>query len=350
MEHSAAKPGRIVVLGAGSIGVYVGLSLAQADADVVLLGRPGMAARLAQGALLSDLQARQLAVPAARIAFSSDAAGLAQASLILVTVKRADSAAAAAQIAAHAPPDAIVLSLQNGIGNSAELAAALPGRTVVAGMVPFNVAQIGSQRFHRGTEGELMAETAPALAPWLDVFAAANLPLQQRADFVAVQWGKLLLNLNNAVNALSGLPLKTELSRRAYRRCLALLMEEALAALQAAGIAPAKLARVGPRLLPTMLRLPDWLFLRLAKAMLKIDPEARSSMWEDLQAGRRTEIDYLNGAVVALAAQQGVAAPANARMVALVHAVEQGGQAGMEGAALLAALHGQACVQTRQKM
>ncbi len=350
MEHSAAQPGRIVVLGAGSIGVYVGLSLVQAGADVVLLGRPGMAARLAQGARLTDLQGRQVDVPGARIAFSSDAAVLAQARLILLTVKRADSANAAAQIAAHAPREAIVLSLQNGIGNGEELAAALPGRTVVAGMVPFNVAQIGSQRFHRGTEGELMAETAPALAPWLDVFAAANLPLQQRADFVAVQWGKLLLNLNNAVNALSDLPLKTQLSQRAYRRCLALLMDEALAALRVAGIAPARLAKIGPRLLPGMLRLPDWLFLRLAKAMLKIDPQARSSMWEDLQAGRRTEIDYLNGAVVALAARHGVAAPANARMVALVHAAEQGGRAGMDGDSLLAALHGQACGQPAQKM
>ena len=67
-----------------------------------------------------------------------------------------------------------------------------------------------------------------------------------------------------------------------------------------------------------MLRLPNWLFTRLAKRMLQIDTTARSSMWDDLEAGRVTEIDALCGAVVRLAAQQGMAAPLNARMCELL--------------------------------
>jgi 2-dehydropantoate 2-reductase len=215
---------------------------------------------------------------------------------------------------------------------------ALPGREVLAGMVPFNVAQTEDGRFHRGTEGSLMVEASPALAPWLPAFGAAGLPLVQRADFASVQWGKLLLNLNNAINALSGLPLKAQLSQRAYRRCLALLMDEALAALRAAGIEPAQVARVAPSRLPRLLRLPDWLYKRVASASLRMDPEARSSMWEDLQAGRRTEIDYLNGAVVSLAQSVGLDAVANRRIKDLVHAAERGERAAMTGADLLAAL------------
>jgi 2-dehydropantoate 2-reductase len=80
------------------------------------------------------------------------------------------------------------------------------------------------------------------------------------------------------------------------------------------------------------------LFKRIAAAALRIDPEARSSMWEDLQAGRRTEVDYLNGAVVALAERTGLDAPANRRIVALVHAAERGDGEGMKGKRLLAAL------------
>ena len=330
---------RIVVLGAGSIGVYVGASLQATGADVLLLGRARMGERLAQGGvLLTDLQGGRRQLAGAQIQFTTDPAQLATASLVLVTVKSADTAAAAAGIASHAPATCVVLSLQNGIGNAEVLRAALPGRAVLGGMVPFNVVQMADQRFHRGTEGELMTEASPALAPWLAAFEQAGLPLQQRSDFLEVQWGKLLLNLNNAVNALSNLPLKTELSQRAYRRCLALLMDEALRVLSAAGIAPAKLARVAPGLLPTVLRLPDWLFVRLAATMLRIDPEARSSMWEDLQAGRRTEIDHLNGAVLALARTVGQAAPANASIIALVRQAEQGAGAAISGADLLALL------------
>jgi 2-dehydropantoate 2-reductase len=318
------KTPSIAIFGAGSIGVFVGGALIAGGADVVLIGRARVGERIARhGLAVSDMDGRRFHLPAERVHYSEDPAALAGAGLVLVTVKSADTETAAQALAAHAAADAIVVSLQNGIGNADVLRRALPGRQVLAGMVPFNVVQTGDGRFHRGTEGSLMVEASPALAPWLPAFEAAGLPLLQRADFAAVQWGKLLLNLNNAINALSGLPLKAQLSQRDYRRCLALLMDEALRALRAAGIEPAQVAKVAPARLPKLLRLPDWLYKRMASASLRMDPEARSSMWEDLQAGRRTEIDYLNGAVVALAESVGLDAPANSRIVDLVHAAEK---------------------------
>ncbi len=326
---------KIVVFGAGSVGVFVGGSLLAAGADLTLIGRAHMGERIARhGIVLTDLHGRRKVLEGPRISYTEDPGKLAEADLILVTVKSSDTSTAADAIHAYAKPSALVLSLQNGVGNTAALRARLKGMTVLGGMVPFNVVQMEEGRFHRGTEGELMVDALPALGCWHGIFKAAHLPLVERADFAAVQWGKLLLNLNNPVNALSGLPLKAELSQRAYRRCLALLIEEALATLAAAGIVPAKVARVSPSLLPRILRLPDWLFKRVAAAMLRIDPEARSSMWEDLQAGRRTEIDFLNGAVVALARSQGRAAPANERIVELIRRAEMGKGRELDGAVL----------------
>jgi 2-dehydropantoate 2-reductase len=326
---------KIVVFGAGSVGVYLGGSLLAAGADVLLIGRARMGERIArQGVVLTDLQGRRIVFDGPRIPWSEDPGRLAEADLILVTVKSADTAAAADAIHAYAKPSALVLSLQNGVGNVATLRSRLKGMRVVGGMVPFNVVQMEDGRFHRGTEGELMVEATPGIGQWLDIFNAAHLPLVERTDFASVQWGKLLLNLNNPVNALSGMPLKAELSQRAYRRCLALLIEEALGVLRASGITPAKVARVTPAMLPRILRLPDWLFKRLAGAMLRIDPQARSSMWEDLQAGRRTEIDYLNGAVVALARSSRQRAPANERVVELIRRAEAGKGKDMDGAVL----------------
>lgn len=339
MTGGINPPSTIAILGAGSIGAFVGGALIAGGADVVLIGRARLRERIMQhGLALSDMDGRRTHLSPKRIRYSEEVAALASAGLVLVTVKSADTAAAAEQLAAHARPDALVISLQNGIGNAALLRGALPGRQVLAGMVPFNVVQTGDGRFHRGTEGSLMVEASTALGPWLAAFEAAGLPLLQRDDFAAVQWGKLLLNLNNPVNALSGLPLKTQLAQRDYRRCLALLMDEALLALRAAGIAPAQVAKVAPARLPMLLRLPDWLYKRVAAASLRIDPEARSSMWEDLQAGRRTEIDYLNGAVLSLAQRVGLDAPANRKIAAMVHAAEQGGMKPLTASELLAAL------------
>ena len=323
---------KIAVLGAGSIGCYVGGALLATGADVMLIGRSRMQERLAlSGLLLTDATSERVAHLPGSVPFTQDAGALADAQLILLTVKSADTDGAATLIAMHSRSDAVVLSLQNGVGNVARLRAALPGRTVLAGMVPFNVVQLEAGRLHRGTAGELMVETSPALAPWLPAFAAARLPLHQQADFESIQWGKLLINLNNAVNALANVPLKTEFSQRGYRRCLAALIDEGRTILEAAGIHPAKVVKLGPRLLPLVLRLPDALFARVAAPMLRIDPEARSSMWEDLEAGRRTEADYLNGAVVAMAASIGRTAPCNARIVKLVRAAEQGARAPIEG-------------------
>ncbi|HEV2611954.1 MAG TPA: 2-dehydropantoate 2-reductase [Noviherbaspirillum sp.] len=328
---------KIAVFGAGSIGVYVGGSLLAAGGDVVLIGRASVRDRiLRNGLVLTDLHGKKISMAASDVRFEQDAEVLADADLILVTVKSADTASAAASILKYGKPGALVISLQNGVGNAEVLR--LPDCTVLGGMVPFNVAQLPDGRFHRGTEGELMVQASPALARWRALFAAAGLPLIEREDFAEVQWGKLLLNLNNPVNALSGLPLHAQLSQRSYRRCLALLMDEALSVLRIAGIKPAKIARVAPVLLPTVMRLPDPFFKRLAAAMLRIDPQARSSMWEDLQAGRRTEVDYLNGAVLKLAQSRGRDAPANRRVVDLIRAAESGEHQSLDGDALYRAL------------
>jgi 2-dehydropantoate 2-reductase len=58
---------------------------------------------------------------------------------------------------------------------------------------------------------------------------------------------------------------------------------------------------------------------------MKIDPQARSSMWEDLQRGRRTEIDYLQGVIIAIAERHGLRVPLSRRVLALVRAAEAAG-------------------------
>lgn len=336
---------RIVVLGAGSIGAYVGGALIASGTPATLIGRARMRERIAaHGLHLSDLNGYEARIAPSDLSYvdAADEARVAQAlqsaALVLVAVKSADTAAAAQTLARHLPRSALVCSLQNGIGNADVLRAALPAHRVCAGMVPFNVVQLLPSRLHRGTWGELMVQADPAWAQWSAAFASARLPLQQRADMREVQWGKLLLNLNNAINALSGVPLKAQLAQRGYRRILATLIDEALQALRAAGIAPAQIGKLAPARIPFVLRLPDWLFTRLAAGMLKIDPQARSSMWEDLQAGRRTEVDEFNGAVARLAHQHGLRAPCNEAITALVRQAEQGGQRDWAAEALAAAL------------
>jgi 2-dehydropantoate 2-reductase len=318
---------RIVVAGAGSVGCYVGGCLALAGRDVTLLLRPALAEAIARAGLtISDLggAGRGLAPSAVRLA-TEPAAAFAEADVILVTVKSGDTAAMAELIAEHGSSGATVLSLQNGVGNVDVLLARLGGMArVVAGMVPFNVVQTreagAPPRFHRATSGTVQIGAGVAgLREALDVKGVA---VAESRDMAGVLWGKLLLNLNNALNALAGIPLAAELADKRWRRLLAAEIEEGLSVLKAAGIHPARIEGVPPGAVPRILRLPDWLFRRVARRMLAIDPEARSSMWEDLERLRPTEIDHLQGAILALAAKLRVQVPLTQRVVRLVKQAE----------------------------
>jgi 2-dehydropantoate 2-reductase len=140
----------------------------------------------------------------------------------------------------------------------------------------------------------------------------------------AIAWGKLLINLNNAVNALSGRTLLEQLKERDYRRVVAASIVEALDLLAAAGIEPAQIGPVPPKLLPHAIAAPNLVFNNVFLRVQKIDAHARSSMADDIRAGRTTEVDFLNGEVVRLAEKLGRKAPVNRAIVDLVKQAEAG--------------------------
>lgn len=320
--HGSAMAGlRIVVAGAGSIGCFVGWLLTLGGRSVALLARQRIADELAANGLrLKSLDGWSAdAHPEVAI----DPSVLGSADLILVAVKSGGTEEMARLIAAHAPPGAAVVSLQNGVGNADRLRARLPGRRIIAGMVSFNVLHRGRGQFHCGTSGPLIVEGSDEAV--LGALRVPHLEVEAAPDMRSVQWGKLLLNLNNALNALSGLPLRDQLLDRRWRWLLAAQQEEALLLLRACRIRPWSMGPIPARLFPVMLRLPRPLFRLLARSAVRIDPLARSSMWEDLERGRITEIDELQGAVVRLAKTLGREAPVTRRVLEAVRRAEQAG-------------------------
>ncbi|WP_273426810.1 2-dehydropantoate 2-reductase [Marinobacter sp.] len=320
---SSSTSPRIVIFGAGSVGCYVGGRLLSGGANVVMVGRPRLRQIFNDHPLvLTDYQGFSFETWLTPNQFTDDASAAANADLVLITVKSAATAEVADILARVLPKGTPVVSLQNGISNAEELRARLPNARVCAGMIPFNVLQKSPGHFHHGTEGHLMAARDDSLQPSLPAFEQCGLPLELRDDMTSVMWSKLLLNLNNPINALSNVPLLEELSDRNYRRCLAMAQRETLELMSQAGIEAVQLTPVPMHLVPSVMGLPNWLFTRLAKRMLEIDPIARSSMWEDLEAGRATEVDWINGEVVRLAESMNQSAPVNQRLTKLVHDCE----------------------------
>ena len=329
---------KVAILGAGSVGCFIGGAWAAAGLDITFIGRPKLSSDIdAHGLTLSDYSGWQAHLGRGDVDYRCGPEALDEAKIIALTVKSGDTAAAAAEIAAHAKPGTLVISFQNGISNVDVLEQGLGGRFEIArGMVEYNVAYLGEGRFHKGVAGHLYADRrARALSEAVGDGPAA---LKISDQMLALAWGKLLINLNNAVNALSGRTLIDELKQRDYRRVFAASMTEGLSLLKQAEIEPVGSGPVPPSRLPGVINSPDWLFNRFFLKRWKIDSKARSSMADDLAEGRRTEVDYINGELVRLAERLQRDAPVNRAIVELIRKAEGGarplGPAALRKAAL----------------
>lgn len=328
------------IVGAGAIGCFLGGILAQdKQLEVQFFGREAMGTELAAHGLsvaVGPLTHRQ-----SHVAFYTSQATLLQCDVVLVTVKATALAQLIPQLKKHLRADVPIVALQNGIG-VAEVFAAQLNNPIFRAIVPFNVVKPSPGVFSKASGGDLLwPQTGNRRLQYLSrVFSSFGLPVQDVADMQSAEYGKLLLNLNNALNAISDLPLRQQLLDHHFRRILAQAMNEWLDVCRAAGIKPRSFAAVPANWLPHLLRLPTTLFRLVARRMLAIEPFARSSMWDDVQAGRRTEIMYLNGAVVNAGIIHAVPTPVNAAIVELIIHLEQGDSLNLDPAALYQQLLG----------
>ncbi len=291
---------------------------------VQYVGRPNLKSALEkEGLLISNWQNSQTHISPGDISFSTELTTLHKPDIVFVTVKSRDCEAATGDLAKLVDTKTLIIGLQNGIQAGEILENLLSDHSVVKGIVAFNVVRKSAVNFHCGTQGDLILENHPECRRLTGQGSINGLSLKLVEDINGVQWTKLIMNLNNAVNALSGIPLLQQLHDRGYRRVMASVIQEALTTIRSADIKTQRIGNIFPGSLPFILSLPNWLFKRVASAMLAIDPHARSSMYEDLVNRRPTEIDFINGEIVRLAKRAGASAPINEKIIALVKAAEQ---------------------------
>lgn len=362
----AGKVPHILIFGAGSVGGYLGGRLMQGVmqglrsteeinkgisegelsgptphrdmlAHITLLGRPSMTETLrTKGLTLTHHSLPSFDLPLELIHAVDNIADCLRPDgmgpdIIALCVKSQDTQAAAEQIKAQgwAAP---IISWQNGIGNAARLRGILPNNIIIPAVVPFNITRPHGAQFHCGTGGVLHMGTGEAgqkdrkktahahVALFAALMAAAGEPVQSVPDIEAYQWGKLIINLNNALNALHGGALRAGFRDRHYRRALAVSWQEALGIITASGVEPKFFNGTDPYKFIKLLRLPSFIFAPIFARLIKMDAAARSSMLDDLEAGKNSEIDFLQGAIIDLAKDQGQDAPVNQALYGAVTA------------------------------
>jgi 2-dehydropantoate 2-reductase len=306
-----SQQSEIAVVGAGAVGCFFGGRLAQAGYSVTLIGRPSHVDAINRDGLWVDSQDFCGAIPVRASVSVSDAA---RADLILLAVKSTDTVAAAKTLSPVLRPDALILSLQNGVDNCARLRpyiaqAAFPAVVYVA------VGMQGPGRVKHFGRGELVIgdpESSPpsraedSLRAIAGVFESAGMPCAVSPEIKHALWKKFLVNCTyNGISALGQIPYGEMVRLPQIQSLIEALTEEFIQVAQAEGVdlSLEEAALANQSIAQTM-------------------PGQRSSTAQDLARGKPTEIDYLNGVIVEIAHRHGISVPTHRAIHGLVKMLE----------------------------
>lgn len=319
---------KIGILGAGSIGCFLGGILASQNVEAIFIGRENLKNTLNKyGLTLTHYQRDGVNLSANKLAIQASPKYLEGCEVIFVCTKSQDTAQAARQIKTFASPTAHIVSCQNGINNVPSLKEIL-GETftqISGAIIPFNVTPTSPGHYHCGTGGALHVEHALP-ADITAAFQAAGQAIKYGGNFTGDQWAKLLVNLNNALNTLAGGTLQEGLLQRPYRQALSQIVHEGLVVAKANNITLGTFNGRSPTALIKTLALPNCLYRLVMQAIVKIDAKARSSMLDDLETGRPSEINFLQGEIVNQAEKAGMQAPKNSAVLLAVKAAFENGK------------------------
>jgi 2-dehydropantoate 2-reductase len=292
---------RIAVMGAGAVGCYYGGMLSRAGHQVMLIGRTQHVAAIRQHGLLMDTTAFRARIP---VGASTEASDIQGASLVLCCIKSNDTENAAAMIAPYVRPDAVVLSMQNGIDNAERLQALLL-RPVYPAVVYVAVEMVGPGHLKHHGRGELVVGPSAMSTGMLEDFVNAGVPVHVSHNVIGELWAKLILNCAyNAISAITKLPYGVLFENEGARDLMRSVVRECLAVAQRESITLPRDSWQGVE--------------RIAATM----SGQLSSTAQDLMRGRRGEINHLNGYVMRRGKSLGIDTPANQALYSIVNLLE----------------------------
>lgn len=326
---SSAK--RVLVLGAGAIGGYVGGSLSRSGIETVFLCREATGRRIRNDGLLLELPGQTVRAEPAVALSAAEAFSNGKYDLLIVAVKRYDTVQAVQPLHAFVDKIGWVLCLQNGVGAEEALIELLGTEKVLAGTVTTAVGRpapnrIAVERFR----GVGIAGTDKAAREWAQIFSEAGLNCRSYPDGKALKWSKLITNLiANPTSAILDMPPSEIFSHPGLFRLEIRQLREALAVMRKLGANVVDLPGTPVRLLAFCAR-----FLPLPVARLLLGRALGSgrggkmpSFHGDLHGGAgRSEVDVLHGEVVRAGKALGVKTPVNALLYDTLRSLLHGEQ------------------------
>ena len=321
---------KIAVLGAGANGASIGADLTRAGHDVVLIDQwpEHVAAMRASGARIR-MPEETLEVPVRAYNLCDVCTFTEPFDIVLVLVKAYDTRWACHLIAPHLAADGLVAGVQNGMTVDTVAEVVGPHRTMGC------VIEVSSMMFEPGiverhsppsrswfAVGSIDPATAGREAEVADLLRCSG-AVEIVDDIRSAKWMKLVSNATTLVTtAILGMPMLEAVAMPGMRELMLRSGQEALDAGVARGHRILPIFGLGEEDVRQSNRLVETLLDTLLAGFVL--PDTKTTVLQDWMKGRHSEVDDINGTVVATAAQTGMAAPVNAAVVALAHRIERG--------------------------
>jgi 2-dehydropantoate 2-reductase len=302
---------KISIIGSGAMGSLFGGALSLIGHEVVLYDvyREHVEAINANGLSVEDAATGAVSVSHPRA--SMDPEAVAGSDVLVIFVKSTMTEQAAGQFCRYAGPSTIALTLQNGLGNEEILRAHFGAERTAAGVTSQGATFLGPGRIRHAGKGPTHLGMADGktgkLAGFADALVKAGFDTHVEKDVASLVWSKLVINVGiNALTAIMGQPNGKLVESEETKAVIADLVAEACAVARARRIT-----------------------LTHADALATVYEVARktganrSSMLQDFDKNRLTEIDFMNGAIVREAAALGIPVPVNATLTRLIKAMEK---------------------------
>ncbi len=311
--------GQNLIIGAGAVGTVIAAYLLQAGRPVSFyLREKDLTAYQGKQELRLDRAsgAASMVTPAPMLVTDLT---LRDVENVFICVKHPALAGVIASLPHPLPAGVRLISCLNGVGIAQHLRTAFPGANVANLTIMFN-AQL-PQALHAQITTRAEVYLASEDAVLFDLFTGSGMTVRKAAGEAAA-WGKLLINLNNAICAITHTTFKDMLLKKDMTAAFVRVLDESVAVLERAGI-PYTL--VLPISYPAYRRLLlyggplPWWFARIRNGLTAA---SYPSMVSDIERGRPTEIEQLNGEIVRLGQKIGMPTPVNAKVIELIRAIE----------------------------
>jgi 2-dehydropantoate 2-reductase len=302
---------KIAILGAGAMGSVIGGLLAKSGHDLTLIDvwREAIDAINTRGLRLDDKQGQSESI---RVRATSQPAEVGPVDLLLVFVKCYHTEAAVKNAAPLIGPTTTVLSLQNGWGNGPRIAAIVGQNKLLLGVCYHSATVLGPGHVLHGGKGmtfmgEPDSQTSERLQTIAAAFNQAGIEVTATPHVLKEIWAKLALNA-------ATLPTSAALRLTAERLLDTSDMQQLMRALLQEVVAVAKAQHIAMDF--------EERWAAITGLLKKLAPNTKGSMLQDVEKGRRTEIDVINGAIVDAGQGLGLPTPHNQAMVWLIKAAE----------------------------